>query len=111
MIEIYNEHVQDLTIDCSQRPAGGLKIRQSKLLGVYVDGVKKHYVSSFKDIENIMELGTKNRTVAATQMNATSSRAHTIITIEFKQIKKLGETKSERVSMINLVDLAGSERQ
>jgi hypothetical protein len=33
-----------------------------------------------------MDLGTKNRTVAATQMNATSSRAHTIITIEFKQI-------------------------
>lgn len=55
-----------------------------------------------------MELGTKNRTVASTQMNATSSRAHTIITIEFKQIKKVGENKSERISMINLVDLAGS---
>ena len=58
-----------------------------------------------------MELGTKNRTVASTQMNATSSRAHTIITIEFKQIKKVGDNKSERISMINLVDLAGSERQ
>lgn len=42
-------------------------------------------------------------------MNATSSRAHTIITIEFKQIQK--DTKTEKVSMINLVDLAGSERQ
>ena len=42
-------------------------------------------------------------------MNATSSRAHTIITIEFKQIQK--DTKSEKISMINLVDLAGSERQ
>ena len=58
-----------------------------------------------------MELGTKNRTVASTQMNSTSSRAHTIITIEFKQVKKVGDTKSERISMINLVDLAGSERQ
>lgn len=55
-----------------------------------------------------MEEGTKNRTVAATQMNATSSRAHTIITIEFKQITKSGEGKSEKISMINLVDLAGS---
>ena len=50
----------------------------------------------------------RNRTVAATQMNATSSRAHTIITIEFKQIKKVGDAKSEKISMINLVDLAGS---
>jgi hypothetical protein len=81
MLEIYNENVQDLTIDCTQRPASGLKIRQSKLLGVYVEGVKKHYVTNFKEIENVMELGTKNRTVASTQMNATSSRAHTIITI------------------------------
>ena len=58
-----------------------------------------------------MAEGTKNRTIAATQMNATSSRAHTIITIEFKYIKKNGAVKSERTSVINLVDLAGSERQ
>jgi len=53
----------------------------------------------------------RNRTVAATQMNATSSRAHTIITVEFKQIQKIGDKKTEKISMINLVDLAGSERQ
>lgn len=44
-------------------------------------------------------------------MNATSSRAHTIITVEFKQIQKIGDKKTEKISMINLVDLAGSERQ
>lgn len=53
----------------------------------------------------------RNRTVAATQMNATSSRAHTVITVEFKQIQKIGDKKTEKISMINLVDLAGSERQ
>jgi hypothetical protein len=31
-----------------------------------------------------MEEGQRNRSIGATQMNATSSRAHTIITIEFK---------------------------
>ena len=55
-----------------------------------------------------MDLGTKNRTIAAKQMNATSSRAHTIITVEFKQRKTAGTTKTEKISMINLVDLAGS---
>ena len=47
MLEIYNENIQDLTIDIAERPAGGLKIRQSKILGIYVDGVKKHFVESF----------------------------------------------------------------
>lgn len=81
MLEIYNENIQDLTIDISKRPSGGLKVRESKLLGIYVDGVKKHFVESFEQIQKIMELGTKNRTIASTQMNATSSRAHTIITV------------------------------
>jgi hypothetical protein len=43
-------------------------------------------------------------------MNATSSRAHTIITIEFKQIKNENGRKNEKLSVINLVDLAGSEK-
>lgn len=33
-----------------------------------------------------MEEGGRNRSVAATAMNASSSRAHTIISIEFKQV-------------------------
>lgn len=36
MLEIYNEKVQDLLVDPSRRPAGGLKVREHKQLGVYV---------------------------------------------------------------------------
>jgi hypothetical protein len=36
MVEIYNERVQDLLIDPSMRPVGGLKVREHKTLGVYV---------------------------------------------------------------------------
>lgn len=36
MVEIYNEKVQDLLIDSTSRPIGGLKIREHKTLGVYV---------------------------------------------------------------------------
>ena len=43
-------------------------------------------------------------------MNATSSRAHTIITIEFKQIIMDDGRRHEKFSVINLVDLAGSEK-
>merc|ERR1719262_1702662 len=43
-------------------------------------------------------------------MNATSSRAHTVITIEFKQVQNVSGVNTEKLSMINLVDLAGSEK-
>ena len=44
-------------------------------------------------------------------MNATSSRAHTVVTITFDQIIKNDAGKeSKKSSVINLVDLAGSER-
>ena len=43
-------------------------------------------------------------------MNATSSRAHTVITVEFKQIHETDNKKTEKFSQIHLVDLAGSEK-
>ena len=56
-----------------------------------------------------INLGTANRTVASTQMNATSSRAHTVVTIQFDQIEKneAGQ-ETKKSSVINLVDLAGT---
>jgi hypothetical protein len=41
---------------------------------------------SYKEIDERIETATKNRTVAATQMNATSSRAHTVVTITYTQV-------------------------
>ena len=84
MVEIYNEKTQDLLVDPATRPQGGLKIREHKQLGVYVQDLSKHPVDSYEAIEEEMEEGQQNRSIGATQMNATSSRAHTIITIEFK---------------------------
>jgi hypothetical protein len=89
MLEIYNEKVQDLLIPMNKRQKEGLKIREHKTLGIYVEGLSKHYVDSYDSIEAKMDEGSKNRSIAATEMNATSSRAHTIISIEFKQIEVL----------------------
>jgi kinesin family protein 1 len=52
------------------------------------------------------------RTVAATNLNETSSRSHAVFTIFFTQqrIDKTTELSTEKVSKISLVDLAGSER-
>ena len=110
MLEIYNEKVQDLLIHPNKRPPSGLKIRESKVLGIFVDGLSKHPVTSYDEISRKMDEGYNNRTIGSTLMNATSSRAHTIVTIEFRQITMVAKKKSEKLSMINLVDLAGSER-
>lgn len=37
MLEIYNEKIQDLLIPVDDRPKGGLKIRETSQLGVYVE--------------------------------------------------------------------------
>ena len=110
MLEIYNEKVQDLLILPNKRPSGGLRIRESKVMGIFVEGLTKYPVTSYEEISKKMDEGYNNRTIGSTLMNATSSRAHTIITIEFRQITILAKKKSEKLSMINLVDLAGSER-
>ena len=43
-------------------------------------------------------------------MNASSSRAHTIISIEFRQKDVIEGKKRQKLSVIHLVDLAGSEK-
>lgn len=87
MCEIYNEKVQDLMIPVNKRPSGGLKVRESKTLGVFVDGLSKHAVSSYEEIEKVMQIGESHRSKGATLMNSESSRAHTVIQIEFKQLE------------------------
>ena len=110
MLEIYNEKIQDLLIPIGKRPNRGLKVRENKTFGIYVEKLTKHPVDSYNAIENKMAEGNKNRTIASTQMNSSSSRAHTIITIEFLQVEKIEGKKVQRFSVINLVDLAGSEK-
>ncbi len=73
MLEIQNEHIHDLFIDPKDRPKEGLKIRESKDDGIYVENLREVYVTSYDDIANQIEKGTSNRTIAYTNMNATSS--------------------------------------
>ncbi|KAF6020265.1 hypothetical protein EB796_021447 [Bugula neritina] len=110
MLEIYNEQVRDLLQ--KENPKGGLQVRQNPKLGLfYVQGLKYVPVGSYSEIEKRIDQGTANRTVASTNMNATSSRAHTVVTIIFDQISKDDAgSETKKSSVMNLVDLAGSER-
>ena len=110
MLEIYNEKVQDLLISMKDRPQKGLQVREHNKYGVFVEGLSKWPVDSYQAIEAKMDEGNRNRTIGSTIMNASSSRAHTLITIEFKKIEWIDKKKTEKLSIISLVDLAGSEK-
>ncbi|KAJ0413055.1 hypothetical protein BJY00DRAFT_297464, partial [Aspergillus carlsbadensis] len=108
-LEIYNERVRDLLNPSNK---GNLKVREHPSTGPYVEDLAKLVVRSFDEIENLMDEGNKARTVAATNMNETSSRSHAVFTLMLTQKRHDAETSmdTEKVSRISLVDLAGSER-
>ena len=113
MIEIYNERVRDLLdVATNANPfetseAAGLKVRTHPTVGSYVEGLTPCAVRDYDEVEALMARGAAARTVAATNMNAGSSRAHTIVELRVRRWESDGVEVSSRIS---LVDLAGSER-
>ncbi|XP_066527578.1 kinesin-like protein KIF1C [Hoplias malabaricus] len=108
-MEIYCERVRDLL---NPKSVCGLRVREHPIMGPYVEDLSKLAVTSYSDITHLMDCGNKARTVAATNMNETSSRSHAVFTIVFTQRRhdQLTDLHTERVSKVSLVDLAGSER-
>nr|XP_061834341.1 kinesin-like protein KIF1A isoform X8 [Nerophis lumbriciformis] len=108
-MEIYCERVRDLL---NPKNKGNLRVREHPLMGPYVEDLSKLAVTDYNDIQDLMDSGNKARTVAATNMNETSSRSHAVFNIIFTQKRHDADTDNtlEKVSKISLVDLAGSER-
>lgn len=109
MLEIYNERVYDLLSPYWRTRV--CKVRQHPKKGFYADGLNEVPVKDVHDIDRRIEQGMKNRTIAETNFNESSSRAHTIIGIKLIQKSTSSSgVETAKTSEINLVDLAGSER-
>ncbi|KAM9311022.1 kinesin-like protein KIF3A [Gastrophryne carolinensis] len=108
-LEIYNEEVRDLLgKDQSQR----LEVKERPDVGVYIKDLSGYVVNNADDMDRIMTLGHKNRSVGATNMNEHSSRSHAIFTITIECSEKGADGNMHvRMGKLHLVDLAGSERQ
>nr|XP_024655038.1 kinesin-like protein KIF20A [Maylandia zebra] len=108
--EIYNEYVYDLL-----QPSLCSKSKKRACLRVCDDGAGNAYVKdliwinihNLGEASKLLHFGNKNRSAAATKMNHSSSRSHSIFTMKLLRIN--GGT-AERVSEFSLCDLAGSER-
>ncbi len=116
-MEIYCERVRDL-LSPKKSPTTGvgsshnLRVREHPIMGPYVEDLSRLLVTSYDDISRLIDEGNKARTVAATNMNETSSRSHAVFTILFSQSThdRMTDLTTEKQSKISLVDLAGSER-
>ncbi|MBZ3886366.1 Kinesin-like protein KIF28P, partial [Sciurus carolinensis] len=104
-----NQEYQIRDLLSRTKKPGGLKVREDQQLGFYVEGLKTVPCENYAQIEKLMEQGTKIRTTASTNMNASSSRSHMVITVQLKQV--FLDKALTKQSSIHLVDLAGSERQ
>lgn len=109
-MEIYCERVRDLLNPKNKN--NNLKVREHPIMGPYVEDLSKLVVKHYMDIDRLIDEGNKARTVAATNMNETSSRSHAVFTLILtqKRYDEATDLNTERVSKISLVDLAGSER-
>ncbi|KAJ3056456.1 hypothetical protein HK097_006775 [Rhizophlyctis rosea] len=103
-MEIYMEKIRDLL-----NPANdNLPVHEEKNRGVYVKGLLEVFVGSVAEVYDVMRRGQSSRSVAYTNMNAESSRSHSIFVLTITQ-KNLNDG-SQRSGKLYLVDLAGSEK-
>ncbi|KAK8309082.1 hypothetical protein V6Z12_D02G104000 [Gossypium hirsutum] len=112
-MEIYNEEINDLFAVENQK----LQIHENLERGIFVAGLREEIVNNAEQVMKLLESGEVNRHFGETNMNARSSRSHTIFRVVIeskgKDTGSFGDysiSDAIRVSVLNLVDLAGSER-
>lgn len=86
-----------------------LKVKQDKRSkGVYIDELTEEYITTEEEVLEKMKEGSDNRMVSYTNMNAESSRSHSIFIMTIHQTNL--NDFSARSGKMYLVDLAGSEK-
>lgn len=102
-LEIYKEVIKDLL-----NPKGvNLKVRETPTRGVWVESLSETEVRSHLEVLRLLHQGEEHRAVASTNMNAVSSRSHSLFILTVTQKTRDGAIK---IGKLNLADLAGSEK-
>jgi ankyrin repeat protein len=112
-LQIYNEVIADLLDEDSMKKVdqkGYLALREDPNGGVYVNNLSEHIVKNSAEIVALLVKGSKQRTVASTKMNRTSSRSHAVFTMIIEHSEMKDGENIVTIGKLNLVDLAGSER-
>lgn len=107
-VELYNGKSRDLLASKQVN----LEIKQNMSKNFYVKGAEMPEVTSFEEAIKWFNQGTDRRQTASTDLNDTSSRSHSLFTLQIEQFDFENDPSSPVVmtSKINVVDLAGSEK-
>ena len=84
-----------------------MEIRRNKEGRIEVPNLTKQKVSNIEDVFELLAKGNKNRAVASTSLNQTSSRSHMVLWVD---VTSGFEGQDGNKGTLFLVDLAGSER-
>eukprot|EP01084_Bolivina_argentea_P105893 189644_1 len=104
--EIYiHNQIRDL-LHPAKKGDPPLKVRDG-LKGVFIEHLKSETATNLQEILSLIALANSHRTVSSTKMNATSSRAHSVMRVGIRIERRDG---SRVKSQINFGDLAGSEK-
>ncbi|KAL3668700.1 hypothetical protein V7S43_005996 [Phytophthora oleae] len=108
--EIYNETIRDLL---TMENTSDVKhnIRTDNRGRNYVEGLTEVFIDfdqAAEQVDEIVNLAACNRSVDRTDMNAHSSRSHSIFALKIRGFNEAQNTEVE--GNLSLVDLAGSER-
>ena len=106
-LEVYNEQLRDLLANDGGSTAP-LSIKHDEDWGTIVTNVSEFRVDSMEQINLLMARAAKQRAVGFTDMNAASSRSHSVFALYLKGVNE--SQGSVLHGALHLVDLAGSER-
>ena len=116
--DLFGSTVGGGSFDRPDRRVSRLQIKEDSERGVYVSGLMEKIVTNPTEVLELLRTGVARRHVGETNMNAESSRSHTIFRMVVES-RAVGENASGSangahdavlVATLNLVDLAGSER-
>ncbi|KAL3119651.1 hypothetical protein niasHT_006737 [Heterodera trifolii] len=110
-VELYNEQIYDLLSLSETSQCESLRIFDDKNKGVSIVGAEEVIVRTRDEVYDLLRRGADKRRTAATLMNISSSRSHSVFTVSV-MVRESGLVNGEemlRQGKLNLVDLAGSE--
>jgi len=83
-------------------------VRRDPTQGIHVKDATEIYVNNSYEMFEVMQAGSKNRSIASTRMNARSSRSHSLFVCTVFQ--KNTKTDNTKLGKLYCIDLAGSEK-
>ncbi|KAG7338295.1 kinesin motor domain containing protein [Nitzschia inconspicua] len=117
-LEIYNEDLKDLLISMKSSKGSSssekLSIKRNREGRSYVDGLAQIPIdvndplAGMQQLDALMGVAARSRSVASTKMNSQSSRSHSVFMLHLNGFNE--ESGATVNGALNLCDLAGSER-